>query len=122
MAYATVEDLRRRSRRAISADEEALYETALEDVAVLIDQVNEHASIEAKRIVSCKVVLRAISEDVDSGIPAGATQGSMSGMGYAQSWTISCGSVGEMYLTKVEKQMLGIKGKIGSVSLLEAAT
>ena len=55
-----------------------------------------------------------------SGVPMGATQGSMSGLGYSQSWTMgSNGSAGELYLAKLEKQMLGYGNKIGSHSPLE---
>jgi hypothetical protein len=46
----------------------------------------------------------------------GATQGSMSGLGYAQSWTISNGASGEIYLSKTDKQLLGHGNKIGSYS------
>jgi hypothetical protein len=47
----------------------------------------------------------------------GASQGSMSGLGYSQSWTISAGgSVGELYLGKADKQLLGYGNKIGSYS------
>ena len=64
------------------------------------------------------MVLRAIGNDVD--IPMGATQGSMSGLGYSQSWTIGTGgSVGELYLSKTDKQLLGGGNQIGTKSPLE---
>ena len=46
----------------------------------------------------------------------GATQGSMSALGYSQSWTIGAGSVGELYLGKLEKKLLGACNRIGSYS------
>ncbi len=46
----------------------------------------------------------------------GATQGSQSALGYSQSWTISGGASGELYLSKLEKQLLGCGNKIGSYS------
>ncbi len=47
----------------------------------------------------------------------GATQGSMSGLGYSQSWTISSGgSTGELYLSKTDKSLLGTNKSIGSYS------
>ena len=53
-------------------------------------------------------------------IPAGASQGSMSALGYAQSWSIGGGgAVGEIYLSKVEKLMLGAGNSIGSRSPVE---
>ena len=52
-----------------------------------------------------------------SDIPTGATQGSMSALGYSQSWTVgSGGSVGELYLSKLDKQLLGRSNSIGSYS------
>lgn len=64
------------------------------------------------------MVLRALGSDND--IPMGATQGSMSGLGYSQSWTISSGgSVGELYLSKSDKMLLGGSNAIGSHSPLE---
>jgi hypothetical protein len=43
----------------------------------------------------------------------------MSGLGYSQSWTLSNGSTGEMYLSKLDKQLLGYGNKIGSYSPVE---
>lgn len=121
MAYATIEDLKARSGRDIPESEEARLKAILEDAAVIIDSVNEKAKSEAKRVVTCAMVLRAINVDAD--VPTGATQGSMSGLGYAQSWTISSGgAVGELYLTKVDKRILGGNAKIGTKSPLEDMT
>jgi hypothetical protein len=50
----------------------------------------------------------------------GATQGSVSALGYSQSWTIGSGSTGELYISKVEKKMLGAGNAIGSYSPTEA--
>ena len=116
-AYATVSDVQARMTRDLSTDEQTVCSTLLDDVAVMIDGYNSSASADAKKIVSCRVVIRALGDGEASGIPAGATQGSMSGLGYSQSWTISSGgSVGELYLGKTEKQILGYGNKIGSYS------
>lgn len=116
-AYATVSDVQARMTRDLSTDEQTVCSTLLDDVAVMIDGYNSQASADAKKIVSCRVVIRALGDGETSGIPAGATQGSMSGLGYSQSWTISSGgSVGELYLGKTEKQILGYGNKIGSYS------
>lgn len=117
MAYATVEDVQARMTRDLTEDEQAVCSTLLDDVAVMIDSYNPNASADAKKIVSCRVVIRAIGDGDTGGVPTGATQGSMSGLGYSQSWTISSGgSVGELYLGKTEKQILGYGNKIGSYS------
>lgn len=116
-AYATVEDVQARMTRDLSTDEQAVCLTLLDDVAVMIDGYNSEVSADAKKIVSCRVVIRALGDGETSGIPTGATQGSMSGLGYSQSWTISSGgSVGELYLGKADKQLLGYGNKIGSYS------
>jgi hypothetical protein len=117
MAYATVEDVQARMMRDLLEDEQAICETLLDDVAILIDSYNTQASDDAKKVVSCRAVIRALGDGETSGVPMGASQGSMSGLGYSQSWTISAGgSVGELYLGKADKQLLGYGNKIGSYS------
>ena len=117
MAYATVEDVQARMTRDLTPDEQAVCATLLDDAAVIIDSYNSEASADAKKIVSCRVVIRAIGDGDMGGIPMGATQGSMSGLGYSQSWTISSGgSVGELYLGKADKHLLGCGNKVGSYS------
>jgi hypothetical protein len=117
MAYATVEDVQARITRDLSEDEQAVCETLLDDVAVLIDSYNTGASDDAKKVVPCRAAIRALGNGESSGVPMGASQGSMSGLGYSQSWTISSGgSVGELYLGKADKQLLGYGNKIGSYS------
>lgn len=120
MAYATVEDVQARMTRDLTTDEQAVCSTYLDDVAVMIDGYNREATDDAKKIVSCRIVIRAIGDGDLTGIPAGATQGSQAGLGYSQSWTItSGGSVGELYLSKADKQLLGYGSKIGSYSPVE---
>lgn len=116
MAYATVSDVQNRMMRDLTEDEQAVVTTLLDDAAVIIDGYNSEAPSSAKLVVSCRMVIRAIG-DGESGVPMGATQGSMSGLGYSQSWTIgSGGSVGELYIGKEERKMLGYGNKIGSYS------
>lgn len=119
MAYATVEDVQARMNRQMSESEQAICSTMLDDAAVIIDSFNKEASDDAKKIVSCRMVIRQLGDGSDAGIPIGATQGSMSGLGYSQSWTVSNGSVGEVYLSKLDKQLLGVGNKIGSYSPVE---
>lgn len=118
-SYATVTDVQSRIMRDLTTDEQAIVTTLLADAGVIIDAYNADASTDVKLIVSCNMVIRAIGDGSDS-IPVGATQGSMSALGYTQSWTISGGgSVGDMYLTKKEKFLLGCGNKVGSYSPVE---
>lgn len=120
MTYASVEDVQARMTRTMSETEEDTCETLLEDAAVIIDVFNVDAGADAKKVVSCRMVIRALGDGEATGIPMGATQGSQSGLGYSQSWTIGNGSSGELYLAKLEKQMLKVGDKLGAKSPLEA--
>lgn len=120
MAYATVEDVQARMTRTMTADEQAVCTTMLDDAAVLIDSYNVNASVDAKLIVSCRVVIRAMGDGGELNVPLGASQGSMSALGYSQSWTLGTGgAVGEIYLSKTEKKLLGCGNTIGSYSPTE---
>lgn len=117
MAYATTADVQSRMTRTMTAEELTICEALLDDAAVLIDAYGSSAADEIKKVVSCRMVVRAIGAEGDaSGIPVGASQGSMSALGYSQSWTMGSGSTGELYLSKVEKMMLGKGNSIGSYS------
>lgn len=120
MAYATVEDVQARMSRTLTEEEQAICSTLLDDAAIIIDTFNADAAADVKKVVSCRMVSRSLGDGETSGVPMGATQGSMSGLGYSQSWTMGAsGSAGELYLSKLEKQMLGYGNKIGSHSPLE---
>lgn len=120
MTYATVEDVEKRITRTLSPEEEAVCETLLEDAAVIIDAFNVNASDDAKKVVSCRMVIRALGDGEPTGVPIGASQGSMAAMGYSQSWTMGTGgNVGEIYLSKLDKQTLGYGNQIGSYSPTE---
>ena len=123
MAYATVNDVQDRMLREMTADESSLCEQMLDDAAVIIDAYNPCADSDAKKVVSCRMVIRQLGSGGDPITPIGATQGSMSALGYTQSWTIgSTGATGELYLGKLEKKLLGIGEKIGSHSPTEDLT
>lgn len=117
MAYATVNDVQARIAKTLTAAEQTLCGNQLDDAAVIIDAYKASASNDAKKVVSCRMVIRTLN--VDSDIPIGATQGSLSGLGYSQSWTIGSGSSGELYLSKTDKQLLGSGNNIGSHSPVE---
>ena len=116
MAYATVEDVQSRMTRTMSENEQTVCAALLNDAALIIDAYNSSVDFDVKEIVSCRMVIRAIGDGGDQGAPIGATQGSMSALGYSQSWTIGSGSVGELYLGKLEKKLLGVGNSIGSYS------
>ena len=119
MAYATVQDVQERITRTLSADEQTVCTSLLDDAAIIIDAYNENATEDAKKTVSCRMVVRALGDGTNQGVPTGATQGSMSALGYSQSWTIGSGAVGELYISKLEKKILGVGDSIGSYSPTE---
>ncbi len=119
MAYATVDDVEARAGRTISNTERNQAAVLLEDAAVLIDAYKRSADNAAKKTVSCRIVLRAIGTGTQD-IPTGATNGSMSALGYSQSWTMGGGgAAGEIYLARADRQILGAGNAIGSGSPIE---
>ena len=119
MACATVSDVQARMTRQMSVAEQGVCSNMLDDAAVIIDAYNSAADMGAKKLVSVRMTLRAVGDGTDAGIPMGATQGSMSALGYSQSWTIGTGTAGELYLGKLEKKLLGCGDHIGSYSPTE---
>ena len=117
-SYATLADVQARmTRELLNESEENLGTALLADAGVMIDAYNAEASADAKLIVSCRMVIRALGDGETSGPPLGATQGSQSALGYSESWTMgSGGSVGELYIAKAEKKLLGACNAIGSYS------
>lgn len=120
MAYATVADVQARMSRTMSESEQAICSTMLDDAAIIIDTYNVNATSDSKKVVSCRMVIRQLGDGSELIVPIGATQGSMSGLGYSQSWTVGAsGSTGELYLSKLDKKLLGVGDKIGSYSPVE---
>ena len=117
MAYATLTDVQNRMTRDLSTDEQTVCGYLLDDAALMIDALNANAAAAAKKTVSCRMVIRALGDGGSGGVPMGATQGSMSALGYSQSWTIgNGGSTGELYLSKADRLLLGAGNAIGSYS------
>lgn len=116
MTYATVEQVQARMTRTMSEDEQAVCAALLADSGVVIDAFAACADDDVKALVSCRMVIRALGDGTNGVAPVGATQGSMSALGYSQSWTLSGGATGELYLSKMEKQLLGKGNSIGSCS------
>ena len=116
--YAEVNEVEKRCRRTLSEEDRKACELLLEDAAVIIDSYGRYASPEAKRLVSCNMVVRALGND-DAQVPIGASQGTVSALGYSQTWTMGNGTTGEVYLTKLDKEVLGAGRKLAFCSPLE---
>lgn len=116
MSYATIEDVQKRCRRTLSESDKTLCEALLEDAAIIIDAYNKNASEDARKVVSCNMIIRAIGDGESAQVPIGSTQGTMSALGYSQTWTMGSGSTGELYLSKLDKKVLGTSCKIGFMS------
>lgn len=115
MAYATASDVAA-GFRTLTTDEITICETLLEEAALIIDAFSTSYDDDVKALVSCRMVRRAIGDS--QSLPLGATQGSISAGGYSQSWSNANGS-GELYLSRVEKKLLGVGNSIGSYSPIE---
>ncbi len=112
MGYATIEDVAA-GFRPLTADESSKAGALIAEAATIIDAYALYAEPDAKRVVTCNMVRRALASG--EGIPLGATQGTVSAGGYSQSWTASSGT-GELYIGKLDKRLLGISNKIGIAS------
>jgi hypothetical protein len=112
-------DVQNRMVKLMTDAQMTVCDALLEDAAVLIDALASDAPSDAKKTVSCSMVIRALGSQGDMAVPAGATQGSASALGYSQSWTFSNGATGELYLSRTEKRMLGVGNNIGSYSPVE---
>lgn len=117
--YATVADVQARMLKQMTTEQQNVCENLLTGAARIIDSFNANATADSKNEVSIRMVQRAIeSSNID--VPIGATQGSMAALGYSQSWTMGTNaSVGQLYLDRTERKLLGGGSKIGSYSPVE---
>ena len=121
MGYADLDDVES-GFRTLSGEERNRCFYLLEEAAVIIDAYGREADPDVKRLVSCRMVRRQLGEDDSTGgvsFPMGSTQGTATALGYSQSWTMSGGSSGELYLSKLEKKLLGVGSRLGARSPLE---
>lgn len=116
--YATVSDIEVRWR-TLSASEQTKAAALISDATAIIDSLAGPAFEcgedwdEKAKIVCCNMVIRAMSASASDAF--GLSQSSMTAGPYSQSWSYANPS-GDMYLTKLEKRMLGItSGYIGSI-------
>ena len=117
-AYATYEDIEK-GYRPLEPDEREKATELLRRAALIIDAAAAAGvSDDVKNLVSCNMVTRALTP-ADACIPVGVTQGTQSGLGYAQSYTFGAGSSGELYLSKTDKKLLKCGNRIGAYSPVE---
>lgn len=116
--YATVGDIEVRWR-TLSATEQTKAAALISDATAIIDSLAGPAFEcsedwdEKAKIVCCNMVIRAMSAGESDAF--GLSQTSMTAGPYSQSWSYANPS-GDMYLTKLEKRMLGVtSGYIGSI-------
>lgn len=123
MMYATEDDVST-GFRTLSNDELDRCAALLEEAAVIIDAYKANAPESAKKLVSCRMVRRQLGDGTDASAlyPMGASQGSASALGYSQTWTMNGGSAGELYISKLEKKLLGCGSSIGAHSPVEDLT
>ena len=121
MSYAELQDVEA-GFRVLSDEERGRCTALLSEAALIIDAYNADADADRNRLVSCRMVRRQLGESDSGGgvsFPVGSTQGTATALGYSQSWTMSGGSSGELYLSKLEKKLLGVGSRIGAHSPLE---
>lgn len=117
MAFADVSDLESRWRE-LSTEEEARANVLLGDASAMLSALvkvdnSDYEQSELLKMVCCDMVIRAMSAtSYDS---FGLSQSSITAGPYTQSFSYSNPS-GDMYLTKLEKRLLGITTSyIGSI-------
>lgn len=109
MAFAEVSDIESRWRE-LSTDEEARATTLIDDASAMLSALvevddDDEEQAELLEIVCCNMVIRAMSASEYDAF--GASQMSMTAGPYTQQWTYSNPS-GDMFITKMEKRLLGI--------------
>lgn len=109
MAYAEVSDIESRWRD-LTTDEAARAAALIDDASAMLTELvdvdtSDTTQAALLEMVCCNMVIRAMSaSDSDA---FGASAVSMTAGPYSQAWTYSNPS-GDMYLTKMEKRLLGI--------------
>lgn len=110
MAYANVEDLAARWR-PLSGAETTRATVLLDDAAVRIDAAKPPAvplaDAEVRKIVSCEMVKRAMLSN-------GITQQSQNSGGLFSQQVTYANPTGDMYLTREDKKILGVRRQTAS--------
>ena len=116
MAYATVSDVEGRWR-ALSEDENAKAQVLLEDATTILDGMLDVCHMPAERApllrtVCCNMVIRAMVAATSSAYGVESLQATMGP--FAQTAKFANPS-GDLYLTKLEKKLLGVSGGKGRI-------
>lgn len=117
MAYATVSDIESRWR-ALNEAEQSRASVLIDDASAMLTALvnvdsDDQEQAQLLKQVCCSMVIRAMSATEADAF--GASQMSMTAGPYSQSWSYS-NPTGDMYLTKLEKRLLGItSGYIGTI-------
>lgn len=116
MAFATYEDVEGRWR-TLTADEQARATTLLEDAAtilsgmVTVDEADTQQAA-ALKLVSCNMVIRSMVASASSAFGVDELQATMGPFGQTAHFA---NPNGDMYLTKLDKGLLGIGGGKGRI-------
>lgn len=118
-AYAKTADVEA-GFRALDAEEQNRCSALLTEAGVLIDAVALDATLDAKRVASCRMVRRPSATAAPprhfrwvpprAACPPWATR---------RTGRCPAAPRGELYLSKVEKRLLGVGNRIGSYSPVE---
>jgi hypothetical protein len=117
MAYADVSDIETRLGRTFTADETANVQALLDGASAVLNKLvkitNDTEQNALLKFVCTNMVSRTLSNGLDV---LGASQASMTAGPYTQSFSFATPS-GDLYLTKLEKRLLGITaGYIGCIN------
>ena len=109
MAFADVSDIESRWRE-LSTDEEARAATLIDDASAMLSalvtvDISDKRQAELLNMVCCNMVIRAMSASEYDAF--GASQMSVTAGPSSQQWTDTNPS-GDMFITKMEKRLLGI--------------
>ena len=116
MAFAEVSDIEARWRD-LTTTETSRADVLIDDASAILSRLvdvdpNDEGQAYLLKSVCCNMVIREMSAEADM---FGVSQTSMTAGPYTQSMSYASPS-GDMYLTKLEKRLLGItSGYIGSI-------
>jgi hypothetical protein len=117
MAYAEVSDIELRWHE-LDIDEQSRAAVLIDDASAMLDALvnvdtSDDEQLELLKMVCCNMVIRALSATTSDAF--GVSNASMTAGAYSQSWTYANPS-GDMYLTKLEKRLLGVTSSyIGTI-------
>lgn len=116
MAFATYEDVEGRWR-TLTADEQTRATSLLDDAAVILSgmvtlEEGNREQAAALRLVSCNMVIRSMVASESGAFGVDELQATMGPFGQTAHFA---NPHGDMYLTKLDKKLLGIGGGKGRI-------